>query len=62
MILNENKSLVKIYTMRHFVTEKVLRRTIYAILDEHFTAQKANESGKIPKKCPKDKLMSLNGH
>ena len=41
---NENKSLGKIDTMRHFVAEKCPRRTIYAILErcEHFLVQRAN--------------------
>ena len=49
------------HTVRHFVTEKVPRHTIYAILEgsEHFPTQRANESGKLATKCPKSKLASI---
>ena len=62
--LNENKTLVKIYTMINFVAGKVPRRTIYAILErsEHFLGQRANEGGQKLKKCAKGKLTSFKSH
>ena len=50
--LKENKSIDKIYTVRHLFGEKVPMRIIYGKLKrcEHFQAQRANGSGKIAKK------------
>ena len=47
--------------MRHFVAEKVPRRTIYDILEgsEHFPAQRAHGSGTIAKKMSKRQVNKL---
>ena len=58
---NENKSLGKMYTVRHFVAEKVTRRTIYSILErsQHFPAQRALGSDTIAKKMSKRQVNKL---
>ena len=49
---NENKSLGKMYTVRHFMAEQIPKRTIYSILQrsEHFPAKRKQGSGRIANK------------
>ena len=58
---NENRSLGKIFTVRHFMAEKVPRSTVYGILkrSEYFPPERKQGSGQTPKKMTKVQLNKL---
>ena len=58
---SENKSKGKIFTVNHFMAEKVPRRTIYDILKriEHSSPKRKPGSGKIAKKLTRTKINKL---
>jgi hypothetical protein len=58
---NENKSLGKMFTVRHFMAEQVPRSTIYNILkrSEYFSTERKQGSGPIAKKITKVQLNKL---
>ncbi|RNA06386.1 tripeptidyl-peptidase 2 [Brachionus plicatilis] len=58
---NENRSLRKIFTIRHFMTEKIPRSTFYRILkrSEYFSPERKQGSGQTPKKMTKVQLNKL---
>ncbi|RMZ92758.1 tripeptidyl-peptidase 2 [Brachionus plicatilis] len=49
---NENRSLGKIFTVRHFMAEKIPRSTVYRILkrSDYFSPERKQGCGPIPKK------------
>ncbi len=57
----ENKAKGKIYTVNHFMAEKVPRRTIYSILQrsEHSPVQRKSGSGRKAKKMNKRQVNKL---
>ena len=58
---NENRSLGKIFTVRHFMAEKVPRSTVYRILkrSEYFPPERKQGSGQTPKKMTQVQLNKL---
>ena len=58
---NENRSLGKIFTVRHFMAEKIPRSTVYRILkrSEYFSPERKQGSGQTPKKMNKVQLNKL---
>ena len=58
----ENITLGKSYTVKHFLAEKIPKRTIYDIIqlaENDFGYERKNGSGRIAKKMPRTKVTKL---